>query len=66
MQLRADSYSGRMSVPLLAMALLLPAQDDGSAMEPHPGFVLPTVDGGSGALADHLGRKTVVFHFASW
>ena len=33
---------------------------------PHPGFTLPIVDGGDGSLADHLGRKTVVFHFASW
>jgi hypothetical protein len=55
-----------MSVPVLAMALLLTAQDDGPPPEHHPGLVLPTVDGGSGALADHLGRKTVVFHFASW
>lgn len=55
-----------MSVPVLAMALLIPVQDDGSPLKHHPAFVLPTVDGGSGALADHLGRKTVVFHFASW
>lgn len=61
-----------MPVPLLtsllvAVAAALPqAVETPEAAPLHPDFKLPTVDGGSGRLADHLGAKTVVFHFASW
>lgn len=52
---------------LVAVAAALPQADDGAESVPmHPDFTLPTVDGASGSLADHLGGKLVVFHFASW
>ena len=55
-----------MPVTLLAVMLAFSAPVQEAVHPPHPGFTLPTVDGGSGSLADHLGRKSVVFHFASW
>ncbi len=52
---------------LVAAAAALPQADDGAESVPqHPNFTLPTVDGGSGSMADHLGGKLVVIHFASW
>lgn len=55
-------------MPDLLLALLAgwAVQEADGTPASHPGFTLPTVDGGSGSLADHLGGKTVVFHFASW
>ena len=55
-----------MPTPLLALTLACAAAVQEPSPPPHPGFTLPTVDGGQGSLADHLGRRTVVFHFASW
>ena len=32
----------------------------------HPDFVLPDLDGKAHRLSDCLGRKVLLFHFASW
>lgn len=51
---------------LLATSGGLQAQESDVDPVLHPGFLLPTVDGGFGGLAEHLDRPLVVLHFASW
>jgi len=55
---------GRIAIALLGMITITSAGTRPG--EVHPDFRLPRVDGGSGRLSDHRGKKLLLIHFASW
>ncbi len=51
---------------LLLASLPLCAEEGMDVGQHHPDFLLPRLDGTLGRLTDHIGKKLLVLHFASW